>query len=112
MARKINSRAIRRPRPAQAPQEVRPRLSDADIDRLRLRGFTVVDKHGAVDVTGRDGRFIGRFQRVTPPQVAVEPDNVPAVAESDKNHKRRPERSVTPSDVSVLKKSRRVNRPN
>ena len=75
-------------------------MSDADIDRLRLRGFTVVEKHGAVDVTGRDGRFIGRFG----------PDNVSPVAESDKVHKRRPGRSVTPPDV-LLKKSRRVNRP-
>ena len=96
MARKINSRAIRQPRPAQAPQEVRPRLSDAEIDRLRLRGFTVVDKHGAVDVSGRDGRFIGRFHRIGPSQVVVGQDNVSPVAEFDKVHKRRPGRSVTP----------------
>ena len=58
-------------------------------------------------ITLRDVRFMGRFQRVSPPQGAVEPDNVSPVAESDKIHKR----PVTPSDVSALKKSRRVNRP-
>ena len=93
MARKINRRAIRRPQPVREAQEVRPRLTDVDINRLRLRGLTVVERSGFVDVKGRDGRFIGRFQRVAPPQVAVEPDNVPPVAESDKIHKRRPGRS-------------------
>ncbi len=111
MARKINRRAIRRPQPVREAQEVRPHLTDVDIDRLMLRGLTVVERSGFVDIKARDGRFIGRFQRVAPPQVAVEPDNVSPVAESDKIHKRRPERSVTPSDVSVLKESRRVNRP-
>ncbi len=111
MARKINRRAIRRPQPVREAQEVRPRLTDVDLDRLRLRGLTVVERSGFVDVKARDGRFISRFQRLAPPQVAVEPDNVSPVAESDKIHKLRPERSVTPSDVSVLKKSRRVNRP-
>ena len=107
MARKINRRAIRRPQPVREAQEVRPRLADVDIDRLRLRGLTVVERSGFVDVKARDGRFMGRFQRVAPPQGAVEPDNVSPVAESDKIHKR----PLTPSEVSALKKSRRVNRP-
>ena len=111
MARKINRRAIRRPQPVREAQEVRPRLTDVDIDRLRLRGLTVVERSGFVDVKARDGRFIGRFQCVAPPQVAVEPDNVSPVVESDQIHKRRPERSVTPSGVSALKRSRRVHRP-
>ncbi len=111
MARKINRRAIRRPQPVREAQEVRPRLTDVDIDRLRLRGLTVVEQSGFVDVKARDGRFMGRFQRVAPPKDAAEPDNVSPVAGSDKIHNLRPERSVTPSDVSALKKSRRVNRP-
>ena len=111
MARKINRRAIRRPQPVREAQEVRPRLTDVDIDRLRLRGLTVVERSGFVDVKARDGRFIGRFQRVAPPQVVVGPDNVSSVAESDKVHKRRPGHRVTPSDVSVLEESRLVNRP-
>ena len=93
MARKINRRAIRRPQPVREAQEARPRLSDADIDRLRLRGFTVVDKHGAVLVTGRDGRFIGRFHRIGPSQVVVGQDNVSPGAEFDEVDKRRPGRS-------------------
>ena len=92
-------------------QEVRPRLSDVDIDRLRLRGITVVERSGFVDVTVRDGRFIGRFQRVAPTQVVTGPDNVSPVPISDKVHKRRPGRSVTRSKVSALKRSRRVNGP-
>ena len=111
MARKINRRAIRRPQPVRETQEIRPRLADVDIDRLRVRGLTVVERSGFVDVKARDGRFIGRFQRVIPPQVAVAPDNVSPVAESDKIHKWRPERPVTHSDVSVLKRSRCVNGP-
>ena len=110
MARKINRRAIRRPQPMREAQEVRPLLTVVDIDRLRLRGLTVVERSGFVDVKARDGRFIGRFQRVGPPTLVVGPDNVSPIAESDKVHKRRPGRSVTPPDV-LLKKSRRVNRP-
>lgn len=111
MARKINRRTIRRPQPVREAQEVRPRLTDVDIDMLMLRGLTVVERSGFVDIKARDGRFIGRFQRVAPPQVATAPDNVSPVAKSDKVHKRRPGRSVTPSDVLALKESRRVNRP-
>ena len=90
MARKINRRVIRRPQPVREAQEVRPRLTDVDIDRMRLRGLTVVERPGFVDVTARDGRFIGRFQRVAQPQVVIGPDNVSPVAKSDKVHKRPP----------------------
>ncbi len=111
MARKINRRVIRQPRPVQAAQPVSPRLTDDDIARLRLRGLKVVERLGFVDVLNRDGEFLGRFQRTRPPAV-VGPDNVSPVAESDQIHKRRHGWSVTPSDVSALKESRRMNRPN
>ena len=110
MARKINRRTIRRPQPVRETQEVRPRLTDVDIERLRLRGLTVVERSGFVDVTARDGRFIGRFQRVAPPQVTVGPDNVSPVVESDQIHRRLTGRAVTVDDVSVVAEGRKVNR--